>query len=237
MTPAPRRAARSAATPSTLLEGRDDLRRDRRSVPVELEQELLDHLRRVAAGGVLDVEGLTIDDGAVAHAEHLHVGARLALVQPEHIEGLTTFDARHLPLVHVPYGGEPVAQHPRAFELLRRGGGGHLAGDALLDGAEAAAKKVDGLLHDLHVLLVRDARVAGRQRALDEVLQARRAAGSSRLDAPALAIREDAPDHVERIADFAGARVRPEVKVAGHVPSAEEAHPRPLVAEVISMKG
>ena len=100
----------------------------------------------------------------------------------------------------------------------------------IADVAEAAAQEVDRLPHDLHVLLVRDARVARRQRALDEVLQAGGAAGPPGLGSLALAVREDAPDELRDLTHLAGARVRPEVEGAGHVPAADEAYARPLVA-------
>ena len=202
----------------------------RPAVPVELEQELLQHLRRVASGAVLDVERLAVHDGAVAHAEDLRVGARLGLIEADHVERLSPLDARRLALVHVSDRGEPVAQQRGLLELLRRSRGGHLTLDAMLHVAQPAAQKIDRLPHDLHVIVVRDAGVAGRQRALDEVLQARRAAPAPGLDALALAVREDAPDELRDLTDLAGAGIRPEVQVAGQVPPAEEAHPRPLVA-------
>ena len=78
----PRRVAEYGAEFGGRPQRRHDLRRDGRALPVELEQELLQHLRRLAPGGVLQVEGLAVDDRAVAHAEHLHVGAGVRQESP-----------------------------------------------------------------------------------------------------------------------------------------------------------
>ena len=227
----PRRSPSTAPSPAPSSSGATTSGGITEPLPVVLEQELLEHLGGLATGRVLQVEGLPVDDRPVAHQEHLHVGARLGLREPDDVERLALVHARRLALVHVAHGGEPVPQQRRLLELLRRRGGRHLALDVLLDLAEPAAQEVDRLVHGRHVLLARAAVVARAERALDEVLQAGRAAGAPRLGAAALAVREDAADELERLADLARARERAEVQVAGHAAAAEEAHARPLVVQ------
>ncbi len=212
-----------------LFERRDDLGRDRRRLPVELEQELLEHVAGLPPLGVVDEERLSVDHRPVAHAEDLQVAARLALVQADHVEGLDRLDARRLSLLHVAHGLEAVAQQGRLLELLRLRRLLHRTFDVALDGAQPPAQEVDDLGDDLRVLVVLHPPVARPQGALDEELQAGRAAHAPRLPALALAVGEDAPEHVEGLAHLARAGVGPEVEVAGHVAAAEEAHARPLV--------
>ncbi len=137
-----------------LVQRRHDLRRDRRPVPVELQQELLEHVGGVAPFRVLHVERLPVHHRSVAHAEHLRVGPRLALMQADDVERLGVVDARRLALVHVTHGHEPVAQQRRLLELLRRRCRRHLALDVALHLAQPPAQEGDHLRHDLRVLLV-----------------------------------------------------------------------------------
>ena len=73
----PRSSERNAASVarSPRPRGHEDLRRHRRRRAVVLEAEALEHLERVVAGGVLEVERVAVDHPAAPQREDLHRGA------------------------------------------------------------------------------------------------------------------------------------------------------------------
>jgi len=65
--------AQDGAQAAVVVERRYHLRRDRRALPVVLEQELLEHVGGLPAGGVLEVERLPVHDRPIADQEDLDV--------------------------------------------------------------------------------------------------------------------------------------------------------------------
>ena len=191
------------------------------------------HVRGLAPGGVLEVEGLAVDHRPVAHAEHLHVGAGVALREPDHVErprarpratdwrSCTWRTASSRSRSSAAFSNSCAAAAAR-----------HLALDVRLDLAEAAAQEVDDLVDR------RPGTPRARQRSshgpserLMKYCRQGEPLGRPGCAAVALAVREDAADQLQRLAHLARARERAEVQVARHVAAAEEAHARPLVVQ------
>ena len=145
------------------LERHDHLAGDVDTVAVVAERELLDDLAGPAPGRVLDEEGLASDQRALAHPEHLHVPARLALPEAEHVERARPLAFDDLAFLDVTHGLEPVAQQGRLLELAGRGGAAHVLLDGASDIGQPSAQEVDDLIDHLEILVARHAIVAGSE--------------------------------------------------------------------------
>ena len=209
----------------------DDLRRHARRRAVVLDRERLEQRGRVLAVDVLEVEGVAVDQPAVAQREDLHRRPVALDGEPDHVDAADRAPVGRLPLDQVPHREQPVAVARRLLEALALGGVLHLPLELALDRPRLAREELDHAVDDLAVVLLRDVAHARRQAALDVVVEARNPAVAAGLRALAGPVREDAVEHVERLAHLLRVRVRPEVDDPAPVPLAREHHARVVVLD------
>ncbi len=139
-------------------------------------------------------------------------------------------------LRHVLDRADLVAEQGGALELQLVGRRLHLALERLHDLARLAFEEEQGLADDLVVLLLRAVGRAGRDAAMDEVVEAgSRVGAGDRLGAGAPG--EELLDDAQRRAHGRCRRVRPEVARAIVVHAARDLDPRPLVLHVDAQVG
>ena len=209
----------------------DELRRHARRRAVVLDRERLQQRRRVLAVDVLEVEAVAVDQPPVAQREDLHRGPVALDGQPDHVDRADRAPVGRLPLDQVPHREQAVAVAGRLLEALALGRLLHLPLELALDRPRLAGEELDHALDDLAVVLLRDVAHARRQAALDVVVEARNPAVAAGLRALAGPVREDAVEHVERLAHLLRVRVRAEVDDPAPVPLAREHHPRVVVLD------
>jgi hypothetical protein len=100
----------------------DDLRRDRHRVAVELQDELLEHLGRVALDLVGQVERLAVRQDAVADLEDLAVRVRAGDGDADRVERADRLVGDALALEERAHGLQAVALDRGLLELVDRGG-------------------------------------------------------------------------------------------------------------------
>src|SRR5439155_21126181 len=200
----------------------DDLRRDARCGPVVLEHERLDHRGKVLPAHVLQMEGVTVDHLAVAEREDLDDCTFALDGEPDHVDRPDRPPIRRLPLGEMLDAAEAVAISGRFLEALLGGGVPHLLVELALDRLRVAGKKLDHLVDDLSVALLRDVPHAGGQTAVDVVIEAGNAGVPPRLRPLARAVGEDTIEDVERLTHLLRVRVGPEVDDTAAVPLARE---------------
>ena len=240
---APRRRshldARAAQLGEELLErleprgvrGDDQLRRDRRRVPVVLETERLEHGRHVLALDVLQVEAVPVDHLAAAQREDLHRGPVALDRDADDVDRAGLAPVGALLLRQVLDREEPVAVARRVLEPLVGRRVAHLPLELPHDRARVTREEVDDALDDLRVRLLRDVVDARRVTPFDVEVQARNPRVPPGLGALARAELEDAVQHVECLAHLLRVRVRAEVENAAPVPFAREHHARVVVLD------
>ncbi len=211
--------------------GTTQLRRDRRRRAVVLEDERLEHLRRVLAGGVLEVERVAVDHLAVAQREDLHRRALAVGREPDHVDRPDGSPVGRLALGQMTDREEAVAVAGGLLEALVLGRLLHLALQLALDRPRVAREELDHAVDQRRVVLLRDVADARRVTAFDVEVEARDAAVPPRLRAFAGPVLEDAVQHVERLTHLLRVRVRSEVDDAAPVPLAGEHHSRVIVLD------
>ena len=209
----------------------DDQRRDAGRRPVVLHAERLDERLQVLAGGVLERQAVAVDHAAVAQREHLDGRHVAADGEADHVDRSDVPAVRGLALGEMADCVEPVPLPGRLFELLLRGGLAHAALQLLLDGTRLAGQELDDAVDDLAVLGRRDRADAGREAAVDVVVEARDARMPTRFRPLARPEAEGAVEDVERLAHLLGRRVGAEVHDAPAVALAGEHHARVLVTD------
>ena len=230
---APRRAASAAASSAPLSSsGTITCGRQWRRRPVVLEQELLDHVLRLAARRVVDVERLPVDQRRRRARGTPEVGPGLALIQADHVERLGALDARRLPLAA---RGAPPRDGRAAAPPSRTAAPPTPPPCRARCRVRPRPAGRAGTSTTWAITAMYSSRVTRPSHGASERLMKYCRQGDP-LDLPgllplALAVGEDAADELERVAHLAGARVGAEVEVAGHVAAAHEAHPRPLVGD------
>ena len=124
----------ASSSPSTLELGAlgeraldDDQRRDRERARVVLEHELLGDDRRLLLGLVLEVEGLTVAEDAVADLEDLGVGLGALDGHGDRVVGPGAALGHALALQQRLDGLQPVALDRRLLVVALAGGEVHLA--------------------------------------------------------------------------------------------------------------
>ena len=204
-------------------------RRDARRAAVVLEAEGLEQLREVLAGLVLEVEGVPVDQPPAAEREDLNGRRPPARGDSDDVDRADRALVGRLPLRQVADGDEPVAVARGLLELLPLGGVVHLLLELAQHGPRLAGEELDHALDDLAVVLLRDVPDAGRQAALDVVVEARDPRVAPRLRPLARPVREDAVQDVERLPHLLRGGVRAEVDDPAPVPLPREHDPRVLV--------
>src|SRR5581483_10067632 len=207
----------------------DDLRRDARRAAVVLEEERLQDRRHVLPADVLEVERVPVDHLAAAEREDLHDRTVALGREPDHVHGAHRLSLDPLPLDQVLHRVQPVAVPRGVLESLLLGGRAHLLLQLALNRLHVAGEELDDPVDDRPVILLRDVADTGRQAALDVVVEARDPRMAPRLRALTGTVREDAVQHVERLAHLLRVRVRPEVPDTGAVALPFEHHARVLV--------
>ena len=129
------------------------------------------------------------------------------------------------------YRTQPVAVARRVLEALFARRLLHLALELSLDRLHVAGEELDHAVDDRAVVLLRHVAHAGSQAAVDVVVEARDARVPTRLRPLAWAVREDAVQDVERLANLLRVRVRPEIPDARPVPLPGEHHTRIFVLD------
>ena len=97
----------------------EDLRRQRGRGAVVLDAEALEHLERIGAGSVLELERVAVDHPPFAEREHLHGGALAADREPDHVDRADRSALDRLPFGKPLDRVQPVAVARRVFEPLR----------------------------------------------------------------------------------------------------------------------
>src|SRR5439155_4898366 len=121
---------------------------------------------------------------------------------------------------------------PRGLlEALLCGRGLHLLLELALNRLRVPREELDHLVDDLAVPLLRDVADAGRQAAVDVVVETGNPRVPARLRPLARAIGEDPIENVERFPHLLRVRVRPEVDDPAPVPLAREHHAWVLVLD------
>ncbi len=134
-----------------------------------------------------------------------------------------------LPFGQVANGGQAIAVAGRLLELLPLGGVAHLPLQLTQDWSRLAGEELDHAVDDRAVVLLRDVADAGRQAAVDVVVQARNARVASRLRPFAGPVRENAVEDVERLPHLLRRGVGAEVDDPAAVPLSREHDPRVFV--------
>ena len=189
----------------------DDLRRHARRAPVVLEPERLEDRRHVLAADVLEVERVAVDHPAAAQREDLDDGAITLGREADHVHRSDRLPLDGLPLDEVLYREQPVAVAGRILEALLGRRLLHSPLELALDRLHVAREELDHAVDDAAVVLRRHVADAGRQAAVDVVVEARDAAVAARLRPLTRSVAEDPVEHVERLAHLLRVRVRPEV--------------------------
>src|SRR5439155_24847749 len=126
---------------------------------------------------------------------------------------------------------QPIPIASGLLESLVSGGLLHLAFELTLDRLGVSREKLDHLVDDRPVVLLRDVADAGGETAIDVVIEARDTGVASGLRPLAGAVREDTVEHVQRLAHLLRVRVRTEVDDPPAVPLPGEHHARVLVLD------
>ena len=199
-TAAPRRSDSASASASvrSVPRGTITCGRDRHRAGVVLEHELLEHLRLVALGGVLEVEGLAVGQHPLAHLEHLGVGVDVLRCDRHRVERPDRVVGHPLALQQRAHCLQLVAELRRRLELLVRRGQLHRLVQVALDLAVATREEGDDRLDVLPVLLLAHRVDTRRLAALDVVLQARAARQPAGLPALTGAVLEHLAEQVQR---------------------------------------
>ena len=203
--------------------------RHARRAPVVLEAERLEHRRHVLPADVLEMERVAVDHLAAAQGEDLDDGAVAVGCEADHVGRAARLPLDRLPLDEVLHREQPVPVTGGVLESLVLRGGLHLLLELALDRLHLAGEELDHRLDDRAVVLLRDVADAGRETALDVVVETRYTRVPAGLRPLARPVREDAVEHVERLAHLLRVRVRAEVPDAGTVPLAREHHARVVV--------
>ena len=209
----------------------DDLRRDRGSAAVVLQRERLEDRPDVLPRDVLEVERVAIDEPAVAKRKDLHHGAIPVHGEADHVDRADGAAIRVLALCQVLHGPQAVPVPRGVLEAFLCSGLAHLPLELPLDRAGLAREELDHLVDDRAVLVLRYVADAGREAAVDVVVETRNPGMPSGLRALAGSVREDAVQDVERLAHLLRVRVRAEVPDAAAVTLAREHDPRVLVLD------
>ena len=140
------------------------------------------------------------------------------------------------PLDRLPLGepldrAQPVSVARRVLEPLLGRRLAHLPLELAPDRPVVSREELDHAVDDSPVVLLRDVADAGREAALDVVVETRDAAVPPGLRPLARPVAEDAVQDVERLAHLLRVRVRPEVDDATPVPLTGEHDPRIVVLD------
>jgi hypothetical protein len=177
------------------------------------------------------VKAVPVDETPAAEREDLHCCAVSVRSDPDHVHGPDRALVRGLPLGQMANGVETVSAPRRLLEALGVGGGPHLLLQAADDRIRLPGEELDHAVDDRAVRLGRDVADAGREAALDVVVEAGNARVAAGLRALAGPVGKDAVQDVERLTHLLRVRVRPEVDDAATVPFAREHDARVLVLD------
>ena len=212
--------------------GRDDEeRRDARGTAVVLEAERLDEGLRVLAGDVLEREAVPIDEAPVAERKHLNGGDIAARRDADDVDGPEIPPVRRLTLCEMTDREQSVPVTGRLLERLALGRVLHLRLERLLDRLGLTGEKLDDAVDHLTVRLLGHVPDAGREAALDVVVEAWNAGVASGLRPLAGPVAEDPVEHVEGLPDLLRRRVRSEVDDAAPVPLTREHDARKIIPD------
>ena len=207
----------------------DDQRRDARRASVVLEAERLEQRVEILARDVLEKEAVAIGEPPAPERKDLHRRVSSAGGDPDDVDGADRALVGGLALGEVAHGEEAVA-HPRSLlEVLPLGRCLHPLLELALDRPRLAGEELDDAVDDLSVVLLRDVVDAGRQAAVDVVVEARDARVAARLRPLTRAEAEDAVEDVEGLAHLLRVRVRAEVDDSATVALAREHDAREVV--------
>ena len=177
------------------------------------------------------MERVAVDHLAAAQREDLDDGAVALGREADHVHGPDRLPLDRLALDEVLDREQPVAVARGVLEPLLAGRRLHPPLELALDRLHVAGEELDHAVDDAAVVLRRHVPDAGRETAVDVVVEARDAAVAARLRPLARPVAEDAVEDVERLAHLLRVRVRAEVPDAGPVPLPREHHARVLVLD------
>src|SRR5206468_3157171 len=151
--------------------------------------------------------------------------------EADHVGGAARLALDRLALDEVLHGEEPIAIAGGVLEPLLPRRLVHLLLELALDRPYIAREKLDHVVDDRAVVLLRDVADTGGEAAVDVVVEAWNARVPARLRAFAGPVWKDPVQDVEGLAHLLGVRVRAEVPDAAPMPLAREHHARILVLD------
>ena len=177
------------------------------------------------------MKGVAVDQLAVAKREDLDDGAIAFDRETDDVDRPDRAAIRGLPLRKMLDAPQPVAVPRGLLEAFVAGSLLHLPLQLALNRLGPSREKLDHLVDDRSVVLFADVAYAGREAALDVVIQTGDPGVPARLRALAWPVGEHAVEHVERLADLLRVRVRPEVDDTAFVALACEHDSRVFVLD------
>ena len=174
---------------------------------------------------------MAVDHLAAPQREDLHDRTVALRREADDVDRPDRLTLDRLPLDEVLDGEEPVSVARRVLEALVGRRLLHPPLELALDRLHVAGEELDHAVDDAAVVLLRHVADAGRQAAVDVVVEARDPAVPAGLRPLARPVAEDAVEDVERLAHLLRVRVRAEVPDARPVPLAREHHARVLVLD------
>ncbi len=209
----------------------EDLRWDRRRTAVVLEAELLEHLSDVLARGVLEMECVAIDHAAVTQRKDLDGRPLGRDRNADHVDRPDRLALDRLPLRQSLDRAQPIAVASGILEPLSGRRLLHLLGEPTPDRPVVAGEKLDHLLDQVAIVLLRDVPDAGRVAAFDVEVEARDPAAPPGLRSLARPVAKDAVQDVECLAHGLRVRVRTEVDDTAAMPLSREHDPWEVVLD------
>ena len=177
------------------------------------------------------MEAVAVDQLPVPQREDLHRRPVALSRDPDHVDRPDRPLVRRLPLGEVPHREQPIPVPSRLLEALVLGRLPHLLLELAQDRPRLAGQELDHAVDHAPVVVLRHVPDAGRQAALDMVVEARNPRVAPGLRPLARPVREDAVEDIERLPHLLRVRVRAEVDDSAPVPLAREHDPRVLVLD------